>query len=92
MIIFSKFSNDRRREFAIRTDILEEDGVRTVRKYPANEAAVEHVLRLSKIAEMLKAQYAATRFLPAECHMEGDAAVFANHSAGITIQVEAGKR
>ena len=31
VIIFSKFSNDRRREFSIRTDILEEDGVRTLR-------------------------------------------------------------
>ena len=88
VIIFSKFSNDRRREFSIRTDILEEDGVRTVRKYPANEAAVEHVLHLSKIAEMLKAQYAATRFLPAECHMEGDAAVFA-YIPGTLLESEA---
>ncbi|MBR5739271.1 MAG: hypothetical protein IKY02_04705, partial [Lachnospiraceae bacterium] len=77
MIIFSKFSNDRRREFAIRTDILEEDGVRSVRKSPADEAASAHIAHLYDAAKLLEAQYADTRFVSAACRMEGDAAVFA---------------
>ena len=33
-LIYSKFSNERSRAYAVRTDIFEEDGKRSVRKTP----------------------------------------------------------
>ena len=43
MIIFTKYSNDRRPELMIRTDIAEEGGVRTVIKAAADPRAAAHI-------------------------------------------------
>ncbi|MCD7745282.1 MAG: hypothetical protein LUI13_08405 [Lachnospiraceae bacterium] len=43
MIIFTKYSNERDPRFSIRTDILEEGGLRVISKRPAFDAAKEHI-------------------------------------------------
>lgn len=47
-IIFSKYSNERSRSFAIRTDIVEEDGKRWLEKKWLYPEGKEHVLRMKK--------------------------------------------
>lgn len=46
--IYSKYSNERSRKFAIRTDILEEDGKRFARKSPLYAEGENHVENLLK--------------------------------------------
>ncbi len=55
--IYSKYSNDRAAEYAIRTDILEKDGLRRVEKYPCDPAAKEHVHGILSAKERLKKRY-----------------------------------
>ena len=43
MIIFTKYSNDRRPELAIRTDIIEDGGVKSVIKAAADPRASAHI-------------------------------------------------
>ncbi len=58
-IIFSKFSNERAKRFAIRTDILlDETGVRTVRKTAAYPEGKEHVNRIPLWEKRLSDQFA----------------------------------
>lgn len=57
-IIFSKFSNERAREFQIRTDILQdEQGNRYVRKVAATEEAKEHIAGIYNWYNRLKPGY-----------------------------------
>lgn len=43
MIIFTKYSNDRRPELAIRTDIIEDGGVKSVIKAAADSLSLIHI-------------------------------------------------
>ncbi len=43
-IKYVKYSNDRAPQYAIRTEILEDNGRKVVRKYPLGEAAKNHVM------------------------------------------------
>ncbi len=52
---YCKFSNDRAREYQIRTEIDEEN--RLVRKYPLNDRARDHVLQMEESAKRLSARY-----------------------------------
>ena len=48
--IFSKYSNERRRELQIRTDIVqEEDGTRWVRKYALLPEGKENIARIVRM-------------------------------------------
>lgn len=85
MILFSKFSNERRRELAIRTDIIEENGRRVVRKSPFTEAARSHVLRMADREEELKKQYASSKFVPNVCHA-GDSYADFEYLEGKTLE------
>jgi hypothetical protein len=56
--IYSKFSNDRAKEFAIYTDILQkEDGSLYVKKYAAREEAKAHIEHIAQAGKLLKEQY-----------------------------------
>ena len=56
-IIFSKYSNERSRSFAIRTDIVEEDGKRWLEKKWLYPEGKEHVLRMKKWNQKLDQMY-----------------------------------
>lgn len=58
-IIFSKYSNERSRHFAIRTDILEENGKRWLQKkalYPEGEGHINNLLNWSHKLDLLYKQ------------------------------------
>ncbi len=79
MILYSKFSNERKENLCIRTDIVEENKVRFVRKSPANEAAKAHIANIFKAQGLLKALYQkqGAAFLPNSGVMNGEAIDFA---------------
>ena len=56
-IIYSKYSNERSRSFAVRTDILEQGGTRFVRKQPLYPEGQEHVENLCRWYEALQEEY-----------------------------------
>lgn len=66
-IIFSKYSNERDRRFAIRTDILEEDGERWLEKtplYPEGKGHIENMLQWNQKLDVL---YRAVPFVSNKC-------------------------
>ncbi|MDO4477824.1 MAG: hypothetical protein Q4B73_02135 [Lachnospiraceae bacterium] len=64
MIVYSKYSNDRRPELMIRTDIVKEaDGTKFVQKCAVSPAAAAHVEGLLDRYEALSRLYEGTRFL-----------------------------
>lgn len=57
-IIYSKFSNDRKSEYKIRTDIVQDDkGKRSVRKYALSSESREHIRRISEYGKLLSKQF-----------------------------------
>ena len=71
-IIFSKYSNERDRRFAIRTDILEEDGRRWLEKtslYPEGKGHIENMLQWN---QKLDALYRAVPFVSNKCEAGED--------------------
>lgn len=87
MIIFTKYSNERRPELRIRTVITEEDGVRAVRKLPACREAISHVDGIFFYARELDEKFRGTRFCVDACSRDGDAAVF-EYLEGPTLEEE----
>ncbi len=57
---YCKFSNDRARQYQIRTEI--DEGSCLVRKYPLNDMACDHVLQMEESAGRLSARYEAPLF------------------------------
>ena len=54
MILYAKYSNERRRSLSIRTEIREENGVRTVLKMPQYPEAQEHIKGIAAHAKELE--------------------------------------
>ena len=66
-LIYSKYSNERSRRFSIRTDILEENGHRIVRKKAMYPEGKKHVENLLMWQEKLKEPYARVGYVCNEC-------------------------
>ena len=57
-LIYTKYSNERRARFAIRTDIYEdEQGRRCVRKYADTETARPHIEHIQTVYEQMQTQF-----------------------------------
>ena len=69
-IIFSKYSNERDRRFAIRTDILEQDEKRWVTKTPLYPEGKEHISNMSKWNRTLDDLYKMAPFVSNKCQAE----------------------
>ena len=74
-LIYSKYSNERSRRFSLRTDILEQDGVRIVKKIPSGKEGEEHVASLVKWREALEKVFQDSPFVCNKCTLEGKNAV-----------------
>lgn len=75
--IFSKHSNERAPEYAIRTDIeLDGNGKKYVVKYPASERAVEHVVLMEERYRLLLESCRDSVFSPNKCTVRDNAAEF----------------
>ena len=69
-IIFSKYSNERDRRFAIRTDILEQDEKRWVTKTPLYPEGKEHISNMPKWNRTLDELYKMAPFVSNKCQAE----------------------
>ena len=76
MILFAKYSNERRRSLRIRTEIAGEDGSVIVRKLPQSEEARGHIRALVQHGEDLARLTEGSRFVPNRVRLSGDAAEF----------------
>lgn len=70
--VYTKFSNDRADIYAIRTDIVEQEKRRVVRKIPDSPAAAEHVENIAKFYKELKKRYEGSGLFINECHLIKD--------------------
>lgn len=88
-VIYSRFSNDRAPEYAIRTEIRRETEAEgealTVRKIPATQAAVPHVRQLLEKGRKLEEAYGGSGLMINRCALEGDEAVF-EYLSGRTLE------
>ena len=76
MILYAKYSNERRRSLRIRTEIAEEGGTVAVRKLPQSEEARGHIRALVRHGEDLASLAGSSRFVPNRVRLSGDAALF----------------
>lgn len=67
---YAKFSNDRAKEFQIRTEISRENGEAVVRKFPLTEEAREHVQGMAAAYEKLTEKYKGGRLAINHCVLE----------------------
>ena len=84
-LIYSKYSNERSPRFSLRTDILEQDGVRSVRKTPAGKEGEEHVASLAKWGEALEKVFKDSPFVCNKCALEGKSVVL-EYVSGETLE------
>ncbi len=85
--IYIKYSNDRARQFALRTEILNDNGVRQVVKTAAYPEGQEHITNLARWYRELSARYASSRIQVNECNMEQETATFV-YLEGTTLEDE----
>lgn len=72
-LIYTKYSNERNRKFAIRTDILQDDtGQRFVRKVPLYQEGIAHIKNLSEIYYKLEKIYEGSGFVCNKCWLQGE--------------------
>lgn len=82
--VYAKFSNERDRCFAIRTEITGA-GESAVRKYPETPEAAEHIHRLDRIYEELSELYKDAKVSVNRCTAEPDYAEF-EFLKGVTLE------
>lgn len=66
-ILFTKYSNERAPRFSIRTDIIETDGVRWVRKQACDSKGKAHIANIHDSFVKLKSLFQGTRIEVNEC-------------------------
>lgn len=71
MVIYTKYSNERRREFCIRTDIVvDEQGEKSVHKLAAFPEAAEHIRSIQKKYQWLCEDFSGTKLKVNVCETE----------------------
>lgn len=63
-IIYTKFSNQRNPKFCIRTDIVQTENGRVVRKYPTEEASKKHVAKMIDAYSQFEILFATSKLKP----------------------------
>ena len=70
---YVKYSNDRAREYAIKTEISKAPGMNpVVRKYPQTEEAIEHVKNMVVAYESLEERYRGSKLAVNKCVLSAD--------------------
>ena len=86
-ISYVKYSNDRAPEYALRTEILETDEGKVVRKVAMNEEAVVHLQKLPHYCRLLKERYAGSGLCINECSLAKDGSyVQFVYEEGVTLE------
>ncbi|MDO4523096.1 MAG: glycosyltransferase [Eubacteriales bacterium] len=86
-LVYTKYSNERAQQFAIRTDILEQKDGRHVRKSPCSEDGRAHVQRIAKWYEKLNNIYKDTPISMNRVHADDDG-VEVEFLSGHTLEEE----
>ncbi|MBO5561060.1 MAG: hypothetical protein J6A07_05365 [Firmicutes bacterium] len=68
-IIFAKYSSERSADFAIKTVITLENGVKRVEKYPLSEKAAAHVQKMAENRDKINAFYGGAGLKAAPCEV-----------------------
>ena len=85
-VIYSKFSDDRAKEFSIYTNILKkEDGSLFVKKYPADTGAMTHVRHIYDMGQELAECYDSEKLKVNPCFWDGDSVRF-SFAEGDTLE------
>ncbi len=85
-VIYSKFSDDRAKEFSIYTNILKkEDASLSVKKYPADAKAMAHVRHIYDMGQALAKSYDSEKLKVNPCFWEGDGVRF-SFAEGDTLE------
>ncbi len=66
---YCRYSNDRRLENAVKTLILNEEGVRKVRKYACTEYGKDHIRHIHTVYEKLKKRYEGSKLSINHCEL-----------------------
>lgn len=86
VLIYTKYSNERAKDFAIRTEVTEEAaGKVTVRKHPLYPEGQGHIVHIEKAYEKLMTEYKAPKITFCKCEKAGDAVRFP-FVEGLTLQ------
>jgi len=85
-VVYSKYSNDRAKEYAIRTDILEWGGERIVEKVPMQKEAAAQLQAICKAGEALRDRYEGSGLEVCPCRMEEASLRFPYLSGGTLEQ------
>lgn len=69
-ISYCRYSNDRSRKYCIRTEIIEENREKKVRKYADNEYSTEHIRHIYHAYEKLKERYEGSEISINKCRLQ----------------------
>jgi len=68
-LTYCRYSNDRSWETCIKTEIVEEDGVKKVRKYACNEFSADHIRHINQSYLQLKERYKGSKLSINKCKL-----------------------
>lgn len=68
-LTYCRYSNDRSWETCIKTEIVEEDGVKKVRKHACSELSADHIRHIAKAYEGLKERYKGSKLSINKCKL-----------------------
>ena len=68
-VTYCRYSNDRNWETCIKTEIIEADGVKKVRKYACNEFSADHIRHIYKSYQNLKERYKGSKLSINKCKL-----------------------
>ena len=86
-VLYSKFSDDRKKKYCIRTDIVEIDGVKKVRKVPLYTEGQSHMTYISEVYTLLCQQYKDEKILFNTCELKEDG-IYLEYIPNETLQMQ----
>ena len=68
-LTYCRYSNDRRLESCIKTEIIEKDGIKKVRKHACNEFSADHIRHIHLAYKNLKERYKGSKLAINKCKL-----------------------
>ena len=86
-VLYSKFSDDRKKKYCIRTDIIEANGIKSVRKVPLYAEGQSHMNYINEVYTLLRQQYEDKKLLFNKCELKEDG-VYLEYISNETLQMQ----
>lgn len=86
-VTYARFSNDRAAQYALRTEVIENEGKKIVCKTALNEAAWEHIRQMERSCVLLKKRYEGSALRINDCKLDEQkqCAIF-QFEQGVTLE------